>query len=257
MSANICLCRIHSFPLYLVFLSFVPLRHYIFTHIDPSFPFSSISLFFFPSLARSIDLDATRHLHQYLPIRKIEKQAVGWRLVDPDSKEPMHLPGAQNRELEAFYITQWLQEVCVCECVCVCVCGYLRVCVYVYEGDTTESGTRGFLHYAVAAGCMCVCAWLSACLCLYLYLLLCFCVSLFLSLSLSLSLSLCLCLCLCLCFCVYVSVSLCLCVCLGLGLYLCLCLCVYRLHHRIRSSKRFTSRCGCRRCVCVCVCVCG
>jgi len=59
---------------------------------------------------RSLELDATRHLREYMPIRKIEKQVVGWRLVHPDTKEPMHLPSSLNKELEAFYITQWLQE---------------------------------------------------------------------------------------------------------------------------------------------------
>lgn len=44
------------------------------------------------------------------PIRKIEKQAVGWRLVHPDTKESMHLPGFLNKELEAWYVNQWLQE---------------------------------------------------------------------------------------------------------------------------------------------------
>ena len=34
-------------------------------------------------VARSLEMDATRHLREYKPVQKIEKQAVGWRLVNP------------------------------------------------------------------------------------------------------------------------------------------------------------------------------
>ena len=45
---------------------------------------------------RSLEQDATRHLREHRPVQKIEKQAVGWRLVNPTTDEPIHLPGPVN-----------------------------------------------------------------------------------------------------------------------------------------------------------------
>jgi hypothetical protein len=59
---------------------------------------------------RSRKRDAERHLTEHKPIIRLEKQAVGWRLVHPNTQQPMHLTPKLNREMEAWYVKDWLQD---------------------------------------------------------------------------------------------------------------------------------------------------